>query len=115
MNRISNYDPYLLSLLNRDPRYLRQRRGGERVLARTKGHNAGWIVITAGWALGVFVGAFCAAPFSSAHLNPAVTVAMAAAESWPAGKLRATSCTDAGRDCRRQPGVPLLPRAFQGL
>lgn len=54
------------------------------VLARTKGHNAGWIVITMGWGLGVFVGAFCAAPFSGAHLNPAVTAAMAVA-----GKLGA--------------------------
>jgi glycerol uptake facilitator protein len=49
------------------------------VLARTKGNNAGWIVITAGWGLAVFIGAFCSAPFSGAHLNPAVTVAMAAA------------------------------------
>jgi len=49
------------------------------LLARTKGHNAGWIVITAGWAFGVFVGAFCANPFSGAHLNPAVTIAMLAA------------------------------------
>ncbi|MEQ1859042.1 MAG: MIP/aquaporin family protein [Chthoniobacteraceae bacterium] len=49
------------------------------VLARTKGHNAGWIVIAAGWGLSVFIGAFCSAPFSGAHLNPAVTVAMAAA------------------------------------
>ncbi len=49
------------------------------VLARTKGNNSGWIVITAGWAFGVFVGAFCAAPFSGAHLNPAVTLAMAVA------------------------------------
>ena len=47
------------------------------VLARTKGNNGGWIVITAGWGLAVFVGAFCAAPFSGAHLNPAVTLAMA--------------------------------------
>jgi glycerol uptake facilitator protein len=47
------------------------------VLPRTKGHGAGWIVITAGWAFAVFVGAFCAAPFSGAHINPAVTVAMA--------------------------------------
>jgi glycerol uptake facilitator protein len=30
------------------------------LLSRTKGNNAGWIVITAGWALGVFVGVFCA-------------------------------------------------------
>jgi glycerol uptake facilitator protein len=46
------------------------------VLARTKGNNSGWIVITAGWAFAVFIGAFCAAPFSGAHLNPAVTIAM---------------------------------------
>ncbi len=57
------------------------------VLARTKGHNGGWIVITAGWALGVFVGAFCANPFSGAHLNPAVTLAMAAAGKLASGKV----------------------------
>src|SRR5687768_15174125 len=56
------------------------------VLPRTKGNNSGWIVITAGWAFAVFVGAFCAAPFSGAHLNPAVTVAMAVS-----GKLAASS------------------------
>jgi glycerol uptake facilitator protein len=49
------------------------------VLARTKGNNSGWIVITAGWGIAVFVGAFCSAPFSGAHLNPAVTLAMALA------------------------------------
>lgn len=55
------------------------------VLARTKGNSGGWIVITAGWGLAVFIGAFCSAPFSGAHLNPAVTVAMATA-----GKLEMT-------------------------
>ncbi len=49
------------------------------VLSRTKGHGSGWIVITAGWALGVFVGVFSAQAFSGAHLNPAVSLAMAAA------------------------------------
>jgi glycerol uptake facilitator protein len=49
------------------------------VLARTKGNSSGWIVITAGWAFAVFIGAFCAAPFSGAHLNPAVTIAMVVA------------------------------------
>ena len=49
------------------------------VLTGTKGHNAGWIVINAGWGVAVFIGAFCSAPFSGAHLNPAVTVAMALA------------------------------------
>src|SRR6185436_263209 len=47
------------------------------VLARTKGNNGGWIVISAGWGLAVFIGAFCSAKFSGAHLNPAVTLAMA--------------------------------------
>lgn len=57
------------------------------VLARTKGNNGGWIVITAGWALAVFVGAFCAAPFSGAHLNPAVTLAMALAGKLATAKV----------------------------
>ncbi len=46
------------------------------VLNRTKGNNAGWITITAGWGMAVFVGAFCTAESSGAHLNPAVSVAM---------------------------------------
>jgi glycerol uptake facilitator len=57
------------------------------VLTRTKGSNSGWIVITAGWALGVFVGVFSSQPFSGAHLNPAVTVAMAAAGKLASGKV----------------------------
>lgn len=54
------------------------------VLNGTKGHNSGWIVITTGWALAVFVGVVIAAPFSGAHLNPAVTLALAIAQrfSW---------------------------------
>jgi glycerol uptake facilitator protein len=57
------------------------------VLARTKGNNGGWIVITAGWGLAVFIGAFCSAPFSGAHLNPAVTVAMALAGKLETAKV----------------------------
>lgn len=49
------------------------------VLSKTKGSNGGWIVISAGWGLAVFVGVFCSQSFSGAHLNPAVTVAMATA------------------------------------
>lgn len=47
------------------------------VLTGTKGHGGGWIVITTAWALGVFVGVVVAGPFSGAHLNPAVTIALA--------------------------------------
>lgn len=47
------------------------------ILKGTKGNNAGWMVITTGWALGVFVGVVIAAPYSGAHLNPAVTIALA--------------------------------------
>jgi len=49
------------------------------VLKNTKGSNSGWIVITFGWAMAVFVGVFSVAAVSGAHLNPAVTVALAAA------------------------------------
>src|SRR5688572_15976840 len=48
------------------------------VLNRTKGQGGGWIVITAGWGMAVFVGVFCVAKYSGAHLNPAVTLALAA-------------------------------------
>jgi len=46
------------------------------VLDKTKGNNSGWIVITFGWAVGVFTGVLVAAPVSGAHLNPAVTLAL---------------------------------------
>lgn len=54
------------------------------VLNKTKGHNSGWIVITFGWAIAVFVGVFVASKPSGAHLNPAVTIALAILEkvSW---------------------------------
>jgi len=49
------------------------------LLARTKGHNSGLIVITWGWAIGVFVGVFVSQDYSGAHLNPAVTLGLALA------------------------------------
>ena len=52
------------------------------VLNKTKGHNSGWIVITFGWAIAVFVGVYISAAHSGAHLNPAVTIALAVAEKF---------------------------------
>lgn len=54
------------------------------VLNKTKGQNGGWIVITFGWAIGVFVAVYIVAASSGAHLNPAVTIALAIIEkfSW---------------------------------
>lgn len=49
------------------------------VLKDTKGYNSGWIVISLGWGLGVFVGVTVAGPVSGAHINPAVTLGLAAA------------------------------------
>jgi|UniRef100_UPI00404B4362 glycerol uptake facilitator protein len=47
------------------------------VLTGTKGNGGGWMVITTAWALAVFVGVVVSAPYSGAHLNPAVTFALA--------------------------------------
>lgn len=49
------------------------------VLNKTKGNNAGLIAITLGWAMAVFVAVFISANASGAHLNPAVTLALAIA------------------------------------
>ncbi len=49
------------------------------VLSKTKGNNSGWIVISFGWAMAVYIGVFIAAPYSTAHLNPAVTIGLATA------------------------------------
>ena len=57
------------------------------VLQRTKGHNSGWIVITSGWALGVTIAVYCVNAISGAHLNPAVTVALAATGAFDWAKV----------------------------
>ena len=53
------------------------------VLNKSKGQNGGWIVITMGWAMAVFVGVFAVGAYSGAHLNSAVTLARAVTGAVP--------------------------------
>ena len=57
------------------------------LLKGTKGNDSGWIVITTAWAFAVFVGVSIAAPFSGAHINPAVTIGLAVAGKFEAAKI----------------------------
>ncbi|WP_261405544.1 MIP/aquaporin family protein [Chenggangzhangella methanolivorans] len=54
------------------------------LLTQSKGNGGGWMVITTGWAFGVLAGVIVAiAAGSNAHLNPAVSVALAySSGSW---------------------------------
>ena len=53
------------------------------LLAKSKAQNAGWIVITTGWALAVAVGVYAIGGLTGAHLNPAVTIGLATIGSTP--------------------------------
>ncbi|MFJ1734223.1 MULTISPECIES: MIP/aquaporin family protein [unclassified Streptomyces] len=46
-------------------------------LKASKARNAGWLAITFGWGFAVLTAVYTSAPLSGAHLNPAVTVALA--------------------------------------
>lgn len=57
------------------------------ILKGTKAENSGWIVITIGWGLAVALSVYAVSDISGAHLNPAVTLALASVGDFPWEKV----------------------------
>jgi glycerol uptake facilitator protein len=53
------------------------------VLKGTKNENAGWLVITIAWGLAVSFSVYAVGSVSGAHINPAVTLGLAAVGAFP--------------------------------
>jgi len=52
-------------------------------LHKSKGFGGGWVVITFAWGLGVAMAAYAVGGISGAHLNPALTIALASIGNFP--------------------------------
>ena len=52
-------------------------------LNKSKAQGGGWVVIAFAWGFAVMCGVFIAGPYSGAHLNPAVSIGLALAGTFP--------------------------------
>jgi glycerol uptake facilitator protein len=57
------------------------------VLDKSKANNSGWIVITMGWGFAVAFAVYIVGKYSGAHINPAVTIGLAAIGKFPWAKV----------------------------
>ena len=57
------------------------------LLKNSKAENGGWIVITVAWAVAVAIAVYAVGRVSGAHINPAVTIALASIGAFPLAQV----------------------------
>ena len=86
------------------------------LLKKSKGEDSGWIVITTGWGMAVMAGIFTAIACGSsgAHINPAVTLAVAILSGKWGSVLPFWGAQIRRSVCRRRPGMACLLATLGG-